>query len=467
MRELASRHRLKLARAFGALFAVTAFALHPAAAQEQVDQQDARKQLQDSQRELEAVRAREQQISGDLERLARERATMNEKLISTARQVQSSETRLTAIEARLETLSGQEAQVRASMGERHAIIARLLAAMQRIGRQPPPALVTRRNDALEMVRSAMLMASVFPELKFQADGLRAELDDLVRFGEGIRLERDKLKAENDNLISARDRIGSLIAEKQELEKSRQAKLAKVRAAAKQHAVAVRYLGELVQRMDKEIAAAGLAQYEAEIAARRAREKALAEEAKRKGRAVVELKPDKATKVAFLSPGRLKPAVEFIHRKGKLARPVSGAQIRGFGGKNALGEKTKGISIASRPNAQVTSPVDGWVAYADEFRTYGQLLIINAGGGYHILLAGMKRIDVGVGQFVLAGEPVAVMGASAQGGNNAAGNNAAGKNAGGSKESSKPGPVLYVEFHKDGRSIDSGPWWARVPERGEG
>ncbi len=457
MKLLASRHRLKLVRAIGVLLAMMVFALHPVPAQEQVDQKDAKKQLLDSQRELEATRAREKEISGDLERLARERASLNENLITTAKRVQSSETKLTAIEARLETLSGQEEQVRASMSERHATIARLLAAMQRIGRQPPPALVTRRNDALKMVRSAMLMASVFPELKFQADGLSAELDDLIRFGEGIKLERDKLKAENDNLIAARDRIGGLIAEKQELEKSRQAKLAKIREAAKRHASAVSYLGELVQRMDKEIAAAGLAQYEAELAAKRVREKALADEAKRKGRAVVELKPDKATKVAFLSPGRLKPAVEFIDRKGKLARPVSGRQIRGYGGTNDLGEKTKGISIASRPNAQVTSPVDGWVAYADEFRTYGQLLIINAGGGYHMLLAGMQRIDVGVGQFVLAGEPVAVMGASAQGRNDIRG----------SEKSSKPGQVLYIEFHKDGRSIDSGPWWARVPERGEG
>lgn len=457
MSVFAPLRRETIARLATAFFALMVFALHPAAAQEQVDQKDAKKQLQDSQRDLEATRAREKEISGDLERLGRERAALNENLIATARRVQASETKLTAIEARLETLSGQEAQVRASMGERHATIARLLSAMQRIGRQPPPALVTRRNDALKMVRSAMLMASVFPELKSQADGLSAELDDLLRFGEGIKLERDKLKSENDNLIAARDRIGGLIAEKQTLEKSRQTKLAKIREAAKRHASAVSYLGELVQRMDKEIAAAGLAQYEAEIAAKRAREKALAEAAKRKGRAVVEVKPDKVTKVAFLSPGRLKPAMEFITTRGKLARPVSGRQVRGFGGTNELGEKTKGISIASRPNAQVTSPVDGWVAYADEFRTYGQLLIINAGGGYHILLAGMQRIDVGIGQFVLAGEPVAVMGALAQSRND----------KGDKDKSNKPGPVLYVEFRKDGRSIDSGPWWTGNPERGEG
>jgi septal ring factor EnvC (AmiA/AmiB activator) len=450
----------KLAHIAAAFFTISLIALsapHSAPAQERVDQQDAKKQLQDRKRDLDAARDREKAISGDLAKLAEERATLNENLIGTARKVQASETKLSSIETKLEALSEQEVQVRASIGERHAIITRLLAAMQRIGRQPPPALVTRRNDALKMVRSAMLMASVFPELKTQADGLKTELDDLVRFGESIRQERDNLKSENDKLIAARDAIGVLIAEKKALEKSRQQKLAKIRKAAKRHASDVTYLGELVQRMDKEIAAAGLAQYEAEIAAKRAQEKALVEAAKKQGIIQEAAKKEKKTKVAFLSPGRLKPAMEFRTTKGKLARPVSGRQIRNFGGANGSGEKAKGISIASRSNAQVISPVDGWVAYADEFRTYGQLLIINAGGGYHVLLAGMQRIDVGIGQFVLAGEPVAVMGASAQ--------NDKAKDGG--DKTSRPGQVLYVEFRKNGRSIDPGPWWARIPERGEG
>ncbi len=456
-RGLSASMLARFAETLTAAIVLALLAAGPVGAQEQVKQEDARKQLQDSKRDLEAARAREKEISGDLERLARERSALNENLIGTARRVQASETKLSAIELKLESLSDQQDKVRASIGERHATIAKLLAAMQRIGRQPPPALVTRRNDALKMVRSAMLMASVFPELKIQADGLSGELDDLVRFGEDIKQQRDKLKQENDKLIAARDAIGGLIAEKQAMEKSRQAKLAKIREAAKRHASAVSYLGELVQRMDKEIAAAGLAQYDAELAARRVREKALAESAKSQGRSVVDQIPGKTTKVAFLSPGRLKPAVEFTQTRGKLARPVSGVQIRTFGGENGSGEQAKGISIASRSNAQVTSPVDGWVAYADEFRTYGQLLIINAGGGYHILLAGMQRIDVGIGQFVLAGEPVAIMGASAR----------RGSDTGSSGNTSKPGQNLYVEFRKDGRSIDPGPWWARSPERVEG
>ena len=88
-----------------------------------------------------------------------------------------------------------------------------------------------------------------------------------------------------------------------------------------------------------------------------------------------------------------------------------------------------------------------MVYAGPFRTYGQLLILNAGGGYHVLLAGMDRISVDLGQFVLTGEPVAVMGERR--GSQASAAVTAGSNQ----------PVLYVEFRKDGTPIDPSPWWA--------
>ena len=127
----------------------------------------------------------------------------------------------------------------------------------------------------------------------------------------------------------------------------------------------------------------------------------------------------------------------------------GRKLHEYGATNGLGGVEKGLSIATRPNAQVSAPCDGWVVYAGNFRNYGQLLIINAGGGYHILLAGMERITVDLGQFVLTGEPVAVMGSASR---------VAAVSAFGSSD-----PVLYVEFRKDGNSIDPSPWWATTED----
>ena len=104
-----------------------------------------------------------------------------------------------------------------------------------------------------------------------------------------------------------------------------------------------------------------------------------------------------------------------------------------------------MSLQSRENARVISPADGWIVYAGPFRTYGQLLIINAGNEYHVVLAGMEKLNVSPGQFVLVGEPIGQMGAKRLAST-------------GAIDVSTTKPILYVEFRKDGNPIDPSPWW---------
>ncbi|MEK4032983.1 peptidoglycan DD-metalloendopeptidase family protein [Methylocystis sp. IM2] len=132
-------------------------------------------------------------------------------------------------------------------------------------------------------------------------------------------------------------------------------------------------------------------------------------------------------------------------------PVAGPVLRRYGAPDGFGGKEKAYFIGARENGVVVAPCDGWVAFSGPYRTYGQLLIINAGDGYYVVLAGMSRSNVNVGQFVLAGEPVASMGDGAA--------QTAATIAIGAKQ-----PILYVEFRKDGASIDSSPWWARSDSR---
>ena len=107
----------------------------------------------------------------------------------------------------------------------------------------------------------------------------------------------------------------------------------------------------------------------------------------------------------------------------------------------------GVSMSTLPRAVVCAPADGSVVFSGRYRTYGQLLIINTGGGYYVLLAGMDRINVSPGEFVLTGEPVGAMG---EGSTRMATAAAVGAAA----------PVLYIELRKDGTAIDPGPWWAK-------
>lgn len=134
------------------------------------------------------------------------------------------------------------------------------------------------------------------------------------------------------------------------------------------------------------------------------------------------------------------------RLGKLAYPVLGEIVRRYGEADGLDGELKGMLIATRAGAQVTSPADAKVEFAGSFRSYGRLLILDVGEGYHVLLAGLGRIEVETGQTVRGGEPVGIS-ADAQ---------APGRMIGAGVEESKP--VVYVELRKTGEAIDPAPWW---------
>jgi septal ring factor EnvC (AmiA/AmiB activator) len=227
------------------------------------------------------------------------------------------------------------------------------------------------------------------------------------------------------LSQERTRMTVLVQERQRKQNETEKALETERGRALQLARQADNLKDLIGRIEQDIAAS-------------ARAAAAAQAGTVRGE-------PKNSLAALKDPGRLSPAIAFASAKGALPLPISGIKIREFGAPDGLGGTEKGLWVASRAGAQVTAPCDGWVVYAGPFRSYGQLLILNAGGGYHVLLAGTERISVDLGQFVLTGEPVAVMGGGPQ---------SAAAIATGSSQ-----PVLYIEFRKDGSPVDPSPWWA--------
>jgi septal ring factor EnvC (AmiA/AmiB activator) len=454
--------------------------------------QDAQRALEAKRKTLEETENKAKAIQSDVADLDAERERLNARLVETASLIQKSEAQLTAIEGRMSELEAQEKIVRGSLGERNEQISTLLAALQRMGRNPPPVLITRREDALKMVRSAMLLTFAFPDLKNQALTLSEKLDDLVRVMNDIRSEGERLQSETDRLNEARTRLASLMEAKKLTIADRQSELVAVRTASADISKSVTDLSELISKLDQAVTEkTGLGAYQAELkvsppppveaastaqpadaakpvfevasdndATPAAAVPASAETkvaaltpppAPRLKPPIIELAPTPATLMPG-SPGRIKPAIPFSLARAKLPMPAQGRRALAFGEKTQYGGQSKGMVIETRSAAQVVSPCDGWVVYAGEFRSYGQLLIINAGDGYHMLLAGMSQIDVQPGQFVLTAEPVGTM-------------------SGGGKNSSAPSqtnaPVLYVELRKDGRPIDPDPWWIASQQKVQG
>jgi murein hydrolase activator len=396
--------------------------------------------LKQHDQDLDAARAQQRaaldaqtKLRREIDAISADRATLNQQLIDTAARVRDVEANIDATQARLKPLDEREHVFQSSLDERRAVIVEILAALQRIGRQPPPALVVRPEDALEAVRTAIMLGAVVPEMRAQADALAGDLAELLRVRKDIVAGREKLSSDLQTLAHDQLRLNLLIDQRQKKQTADEQAL----DAQKQHvADLARQVGDmrdLIARLEQSL---DPATREARVQAR-----AIEEDATR---------PDLA---ALKDPGRLTPAVAFAATRGHLRLPVNGVRIREFGGSDGAGGTQKGLSIATHSGAEITAPCDGWVVYAGPFRSYGQLLILNAGGGYHVLLAGMERISVDLGQFVLTGEPVAVMGSGSQ---------VSTAVATGTRQ-----PVLYVEFRRDGAPIDPSPWWANEGEKVRG
>jgi len=395
---------------------------------------EARQLFQQHERQLDRIQSERVEVEQTVGATEAERAQLNEQLLAAARQSTDSEQRLTALEREMAGLREEEGVIRAQLANQHREIGDLLAVMQRMGREPPPVMVTQREDALRMVRSGMLLNSFFPGLKSRADSLAGRLSELSRVLREKQQRAEQLAAEKEELEQLRTRTQDLIAEKRQRLERERARMDALDRAAERHAAAISDLGKLLQTLDADVAArTGLGAYEQEL---------------RSGE-IVELAP-RAKQAAFVQPGRMKPAVPFGQAKGLIKLPASGTIIRDYGDQDELGIRSRGVAIETRARAQVVSPSDGWVSYAGEFRSYGQLLIINAGGGYHILLAGMEEIYVRRGQFVLSGEPVASMGEIT---------------ASESRSGNVANPSLYVEFRKNEEPIDPKPWWASELAKG--
>ena len=197
------------------------------------------------------------------------------------------------------------------------------------------------------------------------------------------------------------------------------------------AAQARDLADVVQRLERERArreaeeranARARAAEEARRRAEEAREKRLAEARARDSRGAREDSGQREATAAVPAPS------------GGRALPVAGRVVTAFG-EAAPGGPHRGLTFAATAGARVVSPCNGRAVYAAPFRSYGLLLIVDCGGGYHFVLAGLDRLDTAAGQRLLAGEPVGVLGTGGQ------------------------GSSLYVELRRNGQPVDPRPWFA--------
>ncbi len=221
--------------------------------------------IRQREQELEAARAQQksaadlqQKLKADIAAIGQDRSKLNTQLIDIAAQVRGIETRIGDAEARLRPLDAREQQIRGSLDSRRAEVVEVLAALQRAGRRAPPALLVRPEDALQSLRTAMLLGSVVPELRARAEKLAGDLSELIALRKTIAAERDRLALDRDKLREDQTRLAALVDERQRkqsaIEKDLETEGARAVALSKQ----VDSLQGLISKMEQDLKSAAKA-----------------------------------------------------------------------------------------------------------------------------------------------------------------------------------------------------------------
>lgn len=387
--------------------------------------------LADIEASISLSQERVEALKRDIEEMKGDRARQNAALIAAAQRVKTAEAEVARMEERLGDLIVDEMEVRGRLDGADASISSVLAALERISRNPPPALIVDPSDALGSARSAILISAIVPQLRSKADELTANLKRLAEVKAAALEEEALLRANFEILEEEQLRIATLIVARREGEGRITAEIEAEQDEAEALAAKASSLKQLIDDLTKRAAAVAVA--------------ADATTTANAGGNAPALDPE-TIKLALANAERVQPAVPFAQARGFLTLPSSGVAVIEYGDSDGFGGISKGLSIVTRAEAQVVAPADGWVLYKGDYLNYGQIVILNTGQDYTLLLAGLATVTADIGQFVLMGEPLGTMGSQTIG-------RTVATSAGVSR------PTLYIEMRRNNEPVDPTGWWA--------
>ncbi|MCF8474685.1 MAG: peptidoglycan DD-metalloendopeptidase family protein [Emcibacter sp.] len=390
------------------------------------------KNLKDIQDKIITAQERTKKFEEESKVIDEEIDSLRQKLILAAEKIQQTESQTYAKEDRLAEMNDEQITLEKALKSRYGQMAKTLAAMQRLSQQPAELVAYRPEKAINSLRSASLLKTLHPELKKRAEHIQKDMAELQSLKVAITAEQKELRVLLSALTSEQIAMNDLLEERNQKQEALRKATREERRKLKEFAAKAKNLQELIDRIEKEA---------------QEREKAALAAAER-----LTDKPEiKEQDLAKTNRPRLDSfpsgSILFDDAKGNLPLPARGSIRRTFGSKTAEGLSSEGITIHTLPRATVVAPHEGRIVFAGKFRTYGKLLIIAHGQEYHTLLAGMTRMDVEVGQWVLKGEPVGQMSETV----------ASLEKEDINTEKPQAGQNLYVELRKMGKPINPLPW----------
>jgi len=380
----------------------------------------ARQQLRETERDHAARLAAEQQAAERARAAEAEHVRLAAERVAAAQRLRQAEAATFEAAERMDQLARRRQEAEARLAERAADLAPLLPLIERLSLYPAETLLAVPEPPESALRGVLVLQGLSRQLEQEAEALRRQQLEVAALSREVAAEAPRLAAAQAQQAARAAELD------RELERSRR----DARMAEDAAAEAARQAAADAARADTLRGVIARLEADRQAAEARARDEAEHAQQQRRGAAASEARRRQEALAQPAGPGVGEP-------HGLLTAPVAGSVVRSFGQPTDAGP-AEGISYRIPPAARVVSPCAGKIVFAGPFRSYGLLLIVDCGGGYHFVLAGLERLDVQVGRHVQAGEPVGGM-------------------PGWDPRTPADRPTLYLELRRDGKPVDPAPW----------
>ncbi len=325
-----------------------------------------------------------------------------DRVAALTRTIKAYESGLAALREALRQATLRETQLTQAFQTKRDRIAQLLGILAGIEREPGPLLLLHPSGPLGTVRSGMLLADVTPALQAEADLLRAELAELAQLQSLQTAAGQTLATGLQAAQTARTALSQAMSDRTEL--------------PRRYTEDPDVLRDLLESADTlDAFAAGL------------------------------------TLDANALAG-------FADAKGRLPLPVLGRILLRPGEVDANGTARPGVTLATRPLALVTTPWPVTIRYRGPLLDYGNVMILEPGGGYLLVLAGLQTVYGNVGDVIADGAPIGLMGWAGTGSADILLPTGPGAQVGDGTAGTE---TLYLELRLGAKPVDPTEWFAAL------
>lgn len=320
---------------------------------------------------------------GDIQNQIKEQNTnieiIRQNSVKLALEIQDTENDLLLIDARIGDIEGQILELNNQISKAQDDIVKLSLAAMRMREVPPIILLLRRDiTPIGAARTSMVAKILMRNTRQKMDGLKEDKAQLSNKQAELRQNKDMFKYKTLVLQKNMQALNKVMDEKNAALIALQVDYDNMKESAQKAANDSGNINSLIANLDN-------------------------------------------------NRHHKKPAIT-----NNFVMPVAGEIVINWGDTDAIGAKSKGLTIDARSGALVVSPMGGSIKFAGKFQDYGNIIIVEHTNELYSLLAGFDKISTVIGQVVVSGEPIGIMPKIAQ-------------NASGAK--------LYYELREHGAPVD--------------